>query len=69
VTRQEWRAYYRMIRVGRREIQKAYEDAIIYGVGFTRVGFTRATDLPGLTLRHVPAHNVNLHAEPKDAQS
>ena len=37
MTRREWRETWRVIRIARRECEKALQDTMLFGVGFTRV--------------------------------
>lgn len=45
-TRPMWKFWYRHLRIGRRESYKAFTDAVIHGIGFTRI------DVDGI--HHVP---------------
>lgn len=37
MNRATWKAYYRLMRIIRRETYKAHTDCLLYGTGFVRV--------------------------------
>lgn len=50
MTKVEWKAFYRQMRIIRRESNKACIDAINYGIGYTII------DLVGI--RHIPVEEI-----------
>jgi len=44
-----WYLWYRQLRIVRRESWKAYEDMVLFGTGFVKIG----EDIPDL-IRHIP---------------
>lgn len=53
MTRQAWKMYYRLYRIQRREHRKAFEDMVLYGIGFVQY----SPDIEGF-VGHVPALKV-----------
>lgn len=53
MTRAEWRAFYRLMRIARRESYKAMIDMLLFGIGACEVG----PDIPDL-IRHIPAEHL-----------
>jgi len=54
MNKREWKAYYRMLRVSRREALKASIDMMLYGNGFVFVPDD------GSDARHIPVNDVVL---------
>lgn len=58
MNKREWKAYYRMLRVSRREALKASIDMMLYGNGFVFVPDD------GSDARHIPVMDVILNGNP-----
>ena len=53
MTRKSWKAYYRLIRIFHREVQKASLDMLIYGTGAVEI----SDEIPDIT-RYVPLEEI-----------
>ena len=49
--RAAWKAHWRLVRIARREIAKAYNDFLLCGTGFVRVG-------PDIPIEYIPLRMI-----------
>lgn len=62
MTRAAWRAFYRAMRITRRESEKAFMDAVVFGTGWTKAGDHGEWKRDGSDIvRHVPTLEVWNH--------
>jgi len=52
MSKAQWKVFYRMLRIHRREASKAWADMLVFGNGYL--------DLSGPEPRHVPLYEVYL---------
>lgn len=50
-----WKAYWRQLRIIRRETSKQWQDAMIYGTGFVQVG----PEVPD-GIKHIPVNEIQI---------